>query len=98
MNMSLSSKRERCVPNKVLKWVAAVNAAIENGATEREVRSLGEYDAMCQWHMENADNWHLMEELVDTPDGERSRYSFMHEDSPEYCALWDNWRKDQMNR
>ena len=94
--MCLTSDRERCVPNKVLKWVAAVNAAIENGASEMEVRSLDEYVAMCGWHRENAEVWHLMEELVDIPGGVRSRYSFMHEESPEYCALWDNWRKEQM--
>ena len=98
MNMSLTSDRERCVPGKVLKWVAAVNAAIENGVTEKEACSMDEYVAMCQWHSENADNWHLMAEFVDTPDGVRPRYSFMHDDSPEYCALWDNWRKDQMGR
>ena len=59
---------------------------------------MDEYVAMCQWHSENADNWHLMAELVDTPDGVRPRYSFMHDDSPEYCTLWDNWRKDQLGR
>ena len=89
MNVGVSADYEKRVPDKVLKWIATVNAAARSGATDREIESMDEYVAIWQWYGENAD-WQLMAEQIEGPNGVYSQYSFMHTDSPEYQRLWEN--------
>ena len=48
MNVCLSANYEKRLPGKVLKWIATVNAAAKAGATEREVKAMDEYVAICE--------------------------------------------------